>query len=97
MKTITLKFEEKMKTIFKYVLLAIAIVYPPFEEEAAASTQEYVEVCSIQRIWIPPGESDKGYPYLGYWTTVRICGLKILPKLKNEQAEEREEEKEEQT
>jgi hypothetical protein len=46
---------------------------------------------------IPPGESDKGYPYLGYSTTVRICGLKILPKLKNEPAEEREEEKEEQT
>lgn len=81
-----------MKTIFKYVLLAMAIVNPPGVEEANASEPEVDKVCALQRVWVPPGESDKGYRYSGYWMQIRICESSVEP-----EQPKREEEKEDQT
>lgn len=62
-----------MKIVIKCVLLAMAIVSPPGVAHAKATTPEVVKICSLSRVWVPPGESDKGYPYLGYWMRVKIC------------------------
>ena len=81
-----------MKTIFKYVLLAMAVINPPGVGEANASETEIDKICALQRVWVPPGESDKGYRYSGYWMQVRICEASAVSG-----QSDREEEKEDQT
>lgn len=69
----------------------MAVINPPGVEEASAS-DAVVKICALQQVWVPPGESDKGYRYSGYWMQVRICESSAeLPQ------PEREEEKEDQT
>ena len=69
-----------MKTIFKYALLAMAIVtYPPFEEEEAEAsplTMRYVPVCSFERIWIPLEENEEECSNRGFWKVVKVCKFK---------------------
>jgi len=56
-----------MKTLFKVVFLAIAMIGIPLEEAEAH------QICESRPLWIPAAQSSLGYWRSGYWTVVNHC------------------------